>query len=97
MLGSVVHRRPLLGHAAAFLAGAAVLYGALLAGAPWPPVRVGSAMSYERTAVQVFLGSGEAELRSYLQAGYEVESTTTQPGGGSRPGATTYILRRPRV
>jgi hypothetical protein len=91
----VANGRPLIGYVAAFLAGAAVLYGALLAGAPWPPAAVGEpAAGYERASVQVFPGDN-TDLHRHLRDGWEVESTSQERSGGGAA-VTTYVLRRRR-
>jgi hypothetical protein len=84
-----------MGYVAAFLTGVGVLYGAVLAGTPWPPVRGFSLVErpYERTSVQVEpLSGGDDDLRRRLADGWEVESTSQQ--SRSSITITTYVLRR---
>ena len=82
--------RPLGGYAAAFLAGAAVRDGALLAGSPWPPVRV-TPTEYERQIVRITFASAETRLNPLLREGWAVERVDRID-----PDVTAYVLRRQR-
>jgi hypothetical protein len=83
------------GHAAAFLAGAAVRDGALLAGSPWPPVAMGApGATYERASAQVLPGDN-TDLHRHLRDGWEVERTSQERTGSAA--VTTDVLRRRRL
>jgi hypothetical protein len=86
----VVNGRSLVGYVAAFLAGAGVLYGVLLTGSPWPPVRV-DPQGYQRQVVRVGFSSVEARLNPLLQEGWEVERVDRLDLDSA-----AYVLRRRR-
>ena len=82
-----------IGYVAAFVAGVGVLYGVMVAGVPVPLVAMAPSSSYEQTAVQVSPApSTLVRLRTRLEQGWEVDSTSEQRDAGDL--YTTYILRR---
>ena len=86
----MVNGRSLIGYVAAFLVGAGVLYGVLLAGSPWPPVRA-DPPGYQPQVVRVGFSSVETRLNPLLREGWEVERVDRLD-----PDITAYVLRRRR-